>query len=497
MLNALAKNEFILVTLIAMVLIAVPFMVTDWLPMTDLPHHLSQAHLLAKVLAGNQPDMVVNWLAPNTLTTWLLACMLSVLPPLTVAKTLVLCLLLMSILGVALLAKKIGASPVTVPLSAALLLNQSFYWGFLPFIAGFAAFLFLVTAWTSLTRFSWWALIFLALLFLLVYFSHIFWFAIAILTVALIALDSPDRNIKLRTMILAVLPAVGLTLFWYPSMHNKWMNAGFDMAPYWISSLAVRLRPDYAAFAISGLKSDFNLLLLLTTFLFVLFGMVRAMVRGGRFVSVPLFGLAIALLVAYLSMPDKYNNAILFAVRWLPYALIFFLLGCLAPVQAAKWRIGILLLGCMALGGYAFLTAYTWNSMEKEELSGLQQALEKLPAKQNVMGLDFIRESVLINTENPFATNAAYAQVFKDSEVNFSFAEHASSLVTYKTKPVRPYKSNLSYYSQLVSRKDVGYFNYVLVNADEVTHGKLALFLGITPVTHEGRWRLYYVGRHG
>jgi hypothetical protein len=180
-------------------------------------------------------------------------------------------------------------------------------------------------------------------------------------------------------------------------------------------------------------------------------------------------------------------------VRWLPYVLIFFLLGCIAPIQVAKWKIGILIVASTVLGSYSLLTAYTWNGMEKEELTGLMQAIDKLPPKQPVLGLDFVRESPRINTSYPFSMNAAYAEALKDCEVNFSFAEQASSLVTYRSIPMRPYKRDLNHVSQMVSPADVGFFNFVLVNADEAAHDQLAGFLGITPVTHEGRWRLYEV----
>jgi len=489
------KKELFAVTMITIVMIAIPFVFTDWLPMTDLPQHLSQAHYLSRVLSGNQPDMTVNWLAPNTMTTWLLACMLYVLPPLAAAKTAVFGLLLMSVLGVALLARNTGASPVIVPLAATLLFNQSFYWGLLPFISGFAAFAFLVAGWISLASYSWRVVVLWSLFFLLIFFCHIFWFVAAMTALLLLALVSPDRNTRLRTLFVSALPVIVCALIWYPSLRNNWTNSGFDLAPYWLFPLTVRLRLDYAAFASSGLISNFNLLLPLTSIAFILYGTGRAYVNGSRMVSLPLLALATILLVAYLSMPDKYNNTILFAVRWLPYIFILFLLGSLAPVKASMWGMGVNLLAFAILGSYMTLIAVAWNRMENEEFSGLLQALDKLPPKQKVMGLDYIRESKYVNTETPFATGVAYAETFKDGEANLIFAEHASSLVTYKKTPERPYQRHLSYYSQLVNRRDVSFFDYVLVNADAVTHDQLAVSLGITPVTHQGRWRLYEAGR--
>ncbi len=93
------KNEFLAATLLSMLLCAAPFFVVDWLPMIDLPNHLAQAHLVGKVLSGNQPDMLINWLSPDTLTTWVLALLLLVLPPLLAAKAMVLGLILLSIAG--------------------------------------------------------------------------------------------------------------------------------------------------------------------------------------------------------------------------------------------------------------------------------------------------------------------------------------------------------------------------------------------------------------
>jgi hypothetical protein len=487
------KFRFPAATLLSMLLCAAPLLAVDWLPMIDLPNHLAQAHLVGKVLSGNQPDMQINWLAPDTLTTWVLAALLLVLPPLLAAKTLVLGLVMLTILGIALLARNIGASASVVPLSAAMLFNQSFYWGFLPFVAGFAACLFLLLAWLRLERVSWRATGLLAALFLLVYACHILWLVVALAAALLVALAAPERGVKLRVLVAAALPALVLTLSWYPSMHHGWMDAGFDMAAYWGIPLAGRLAPDYAAAAIGGLRSNFNLAVLAAALAFAAAGIARSAGKRQRIPSAPLLAVAALLLAGYLALPDKYSNTVLFSVRWLPYALILLLLGCLAPLRAAGWRSATLLCALAMLAGYALLTAGAWRGMEQEELSGLTQAMQQLPPRQSVLGLDFIRTSGRVNTPVPFATIAAYAQALKDDEVNFSFAEQASSLVTYRTIPVRPYRRRLNLISQAVSRADLAYFNYVLVNADAAEHDRLAGLLGMTPVTHQGRWRLYAV----
>ncbi|MDH4284614.1 MAG: hypothetical protein OEV35_04785 [Gallionellaceae bacterium] len=399
----------------------------------------------------------------------------------------------LSIAGIALLANKVGASLAAVPLSAVLLFNQSFYWGFLPFMAGFIAFLFLIISWLEPRQFSWQKLVIQALLFMLVYFSHILWFVVTLLTVPVLILASPGRIAKFRALSFSALPAITLALSWYPSLHNKWAGKGFDMSPYWIVPLHDRLHPLYAANAIYGLKADFKLFILLTVVLFILGGILRSITGKQKIISVPLLVLALIVLTAYLAMPDQYNNTILFAARWLPYVFIFLLLGCLAPLQAQKWSIGVLYFAFAVLGAHTLLTASSWLKMEKEDLSGLQQAMEKLPAKQRVLGLDILQTSPTINTLRPFLAIHAYTQVLKGCETNFSFAEHASSLVTYKTTPLKPFQIGLEWAPERVSMNDVYYFDYVLANADDEAHGKLASYLKIRPVTYEGRWRLYSV----
>jgi hypothetical protein len=42
-----------------------------------------------------------------------------------------------------------------------------------------------------------------------------------------------------------------------------------------------------------------------------------------------------------------------------------------------------------------------------------------------------------------------------------------------------------------VRRSDLDQFDYVLVNADEMTHERFAARFTVAPVTAQGRWRLY------
>lgn len=461
--------------------------------MTDLPHHLAQAHLLLKTLSGNQPGMAIHWLAPNTLTTWVLAGLSLAFPALLLAKVMVLGLLVLSILGIALLAQKAGASSMVVPLSALLLFNQSLYWGFLPFLAGFAATLPVILLCAGPAGFSWRKTLVLALLFLLVYFSHVLWLAVSIVAAMLFALFSADRKTSLRNTLYAILPTIILACLWYPSLKQNLALGGFNVAAHWTTTPFERLNYFYIAYGMSGLKSDLNQICLITVLLFVSIGIARTIPGLNRTASLPLLMVGIMLLIAYMIVPDSYNNTILFSVRWLPYVFVFLLPGCLAPIRVSGWKRAVELLPSFSLAGYMLLTVVVWRSFDTDEMSGLRQALDKLPFGQKVLGLDFIVRSPGINTSYPYASAAAYAEAVKDSELNFSSAENPTSLVTYKVPPDRPYKWNLNMSSERVDRNDASYFDYILANANDNWHDKLASVLSIAPITHEGHWRLYKI----
>lgn len=492
--NLFEKNECLLVASLTIASISIPFLaLANWLPAVDMPQHLAQARLAGKVLLGDEPGMMINWLSPNTLTTWILALLLVMAPPLIAAKIIAFALLALSALGIALLARKIGANSAVVPLSATLLFNQSFYWGFLPFMAGFATFLFLVTAWINPTLPSKRSIIPLALLFLLTYLGHILWFASAILTVLIIALASRERKKKLWLMALSLLPAIALIFFWRLSIQNTWQHAWLNIPPSWFTPISERLHPIFAANVIYGIKTEAQWLLLAIIVIFILGGIGRAIRKRSQLVSTPLIMAATILLTAYLLLPDAYSSTILFSARWLPYALILFLLGLTAPISVKKWESGILFFAVLTLAGYTTLTASTWKKVEENELSGLMQSMEKLPVNQNVLGLSFIKTSALLTTIRPYIQTAAYAQVLKDCITDFSFAEHASSLVTYKNKHTSNYKTGIDWVRERQDNRNDGFFSHALINADDATHDSLPMLLGLKPLTLEGRWRLYAI----
>ncbi len=120
--------------------------------------------------------------------------------------------------------------------------------------------------------------------------------------------------------------------------------------------------------------------------------------------------------------------------------------------------------------------------------------LDNLPPSPRVLGLDLIKESETLKGR-PFLQLFAYAQVFKGGELNFSFAEHYSGLVAYRTMRDVRWTPALEWSAAKVKSSDFAHFDFVLANGEERDHKTLAAFGELSPVTLSGRWRLYQVRR--
>ena len=89
----------------------------------------------------------------------------------------------------------------------------------------------------------------------------------------------------------------------------------------------------------------------------------------------------------------------------------------------------------------------------------------------------------------------AYARVFKGGDLNFSFAEHSSGIVSYKDPRRKDWTYGLVWSSEKVALDDFQHFDYVLANGDVAFHTRMSTLQTINPVSATGRWHLYQVLR--
>jgi hypothetical protein len=194
-----------------------------------------------------------------------------------------------------------------------------------------------------------------------------------------------------------------------------------------------------------------------------------------------LIGLGIAL-------PDQHMNTIQFAARWVPVGAVCLVLGAPAPAVLAGLQRS---LAMALLGVFCLATGLAWAAFERDELSGLPEALAAMPDEQRVVGLDLMQESRVIKGR-PFLQTFAYAQVLHGGRLNASFAGFAPSLVVYRQRRPAPWTANLEWFAERVQRDDLRHFDYALINGTPGVHAQAAA-LPLAAVTGAGRWRLYRV----
>ena len=169
-------------------------------------------------------------------------------------------------------------------------------------------------------------------------------------------------------------------------------------------------------------------------------------------------------LIAFFA-PSKIANTIFLSSRWFPICILLLLMSLPAPSMNQALRRVISLTVAAA---FFLATAFTWVEYEKNELTGLSESLAQIPSSSRILGLDYVKASRFIK-DRPFLQMFAYGQVFKGAELNFSFAEHSTGIVAYRTKRNVPWTPHLEWYAERVKREDLQYFDYVLVNGRNTT----------------------------
>lgn len=476
-----------------LVLAAVPILLVPIPPSTDLPQHLAQVRLFKEALAHPGGPYVIQWFAPNNLIYFLLVGLWPLLPVGLMARAalmLVAIAWLAAVHGLGGRRDSDGRGAAVAVVASLLVFNQSFYWGFLNFLVGFPAFV----LWFTLTakeprRMTWRRWLALAGTALLLYGSHALWFAAGAAWLVLIGLvrRAPARVTLLRLSSLA--PCGLVALLWYPRLAASRALAGFDVAAHW-SPVFDRLA-SFLPSAFGGIRGAAGTL----AFVFVLLWMGLAVwqnrSRLRQAVDRDLLLAGIFFLAAAAVAPDKYMNTIFFASRWVPAALTFLLLALPTP---SFGRVPSKVVALVAAAGFFAVTAVVWVRFERQDLSGFRESLEAVPPGSRLLGLDLVKESELIR-DRPFLQLFAYAQVFKGCEPNFSFAEHYSGLVAYRTRREVRWTPGLEWYGEKVKRSDFVHFDFVLVNGEERDHRAVASFSELQPMTGSGRWRAYRVRR--
>lgn len=476
-------QQVILVTAGA-VAVVVPFLLVHFPPVTDLPQQVAQMRLLEQALQDPSSPYRVDWLAPNRLSYVPLAVGWSAGGPRwagTIAMSIIGLLWLGAAVG---LAYWRGRSLATAALAAVLFYNSATYWGFLSFLMGwtaFAAWLWLLEDRSGGARGGYLRAAVrsgLGALFLLA--GHALWLLAGVGWLALRALARGRRHLRLSAAQAAgVVPALALAAAW--NLHIR--SQGFVSGTYWFTPPWERVLPTaWHDLVLGGLRGPSDTLAVLFLGAWLVLSLLRHHSTRDRV----LLAAGLVLLAAAVLLPDKAQNTIGFAQRWGAPGMVLVLLGAGAP--ASRW---LRTLGAVALiASYTAATSLAWLTFERREMSGMEEALARLPEQPRVLGLDFVKESRIIQGR-PFLQAFAWAQVYRGGELNMSFAGMATSLVRYRGPVVMNWTPLLEWLPERVRVSDFGQFSHALVHATPRQHQVLATQPFLTPITDRGAWRLY------
>lgn len=475
---------------VCVLLVGLPFLVTSFPPITDLPQHVAQVRLF--IDAWNDPSSLyrIQWQTPYSLVYALLGAIWAVASPLDVGRYGMLVIGGLWALAAHGLAARRGRPLEAAVLATPLFFNHATYWGFYNFLLGWPLFVLwlLLVAKRRETPFRPRDAIFYLGTATLLFFTHALWFAAGILW---LVLSGFVFRVELRRLglELASLTPIGVpALLWYLELRKS----QFSTPAYWIVNPLQRLSPDWLQGAVlGGLWSSSEGVFLL---LIVLWAMVGVWQKRRTLLasSDRLLLLAAAMFaVMVLVLPYKFENTIQFAERWAPPAATLLLIGLPSPDLKPFARV----LAAFAIAvSLCLSTTLLWVTFEEVEMSGLAETLDALPEGQRVLGLDLIQMSSVVRGR-PFIQGFAYAQVARGGRLNFSFAQFKPSLVIWADPKAAPWTSGLEWLGDRVKTADFKHFDYVIVNAAPLFHQGFSWPEFIEPVTSEGRWRLYRVRR--
>lgn len=482
-------SHYLVGWLICSVLVALPFLLVRFPPITDLPQHVAQVRLFQEAWQDPSGPYRIQWLTPYSLQYLVLAGAWAIAGPAAAGRVGMLMVGLLWVTTFHLIAYRRNRPVAAAALASALFFTKTTYWGFYGFAVGWPIFGLWLLLTTGRRRDSvhWINAVSALGIGVLLYVSHVLWVAVAVLWLAVstVVFRVPIRAVLMRA--LGIGPVVVMTCIWYPQL----AAGGFTSPTVWIYSPTARLSFSWLAGGLfGGLRgaTDFGVVAVLALWVLLAYLQNRPSVSTSN-VDRELLTLSAMFFTLVLLLPDQRTNTILFSVRWLPIAGALSLLAS-PPVRAKRAITSLVALGLLLVVSSATVSA--WRQFESVEMSGLAESLAALPDQPSVIGLDFLRYSQTVE-DRPFLQTFAYAQVFHGGRLNFSFAEFVPSLVVFRHSNRPQWTRGLEWFPDRFQPSDLRFFEYALVSGDEGIHRRFSSLPGVQPVTSHGNWRLYRV----
>lgn len=471
--------------LVSCVVMTLPFLTTRWLPVTDLPQHLSQAPLFWDAITNPASAYEVHWATPYSLVYGIVGFAWWVFGPERAGQATMILLGIAWVLAVHAFAARHNRSVASAILASSLFLSQPTYWGFLSFVAGGLAFLVWFSVCEGRERSRGWELVRFFMAGGLLYVSHVLWLAAGVGWLGLRHLAVPERRASLVWRGLGVSPWLVVAAIWYPSLDAS----GFDSMAVWTVTPFGRLTFTWLTEAMyGGLRGWLEYVMAASLVAWAGIGIWSG--RHLQPVHMGMLGAAGLFLTVALVLPSSYQNTIVMAQRWVPTAAVLALLAMPAPLIPGRTQrpLAIALIAVFALA-----TSTAWLNF-RSEISGIEESIAALPPGKRVVGLTHVQQSAYVRNL-PLLQMYAYAQVDRKAELNFSFAEFAPLPVVFRDldSQRRPWTKGLEWDPEGLSNRDLDHFDYAIIAANDAVHTGYAKLGRTQPITRSGLYRLYRV----
>lgn len=467
----------------------VPFLLVEFVPSADLAQHLSQYALWERMSLEGAPDLIMNWWQPNTLVYYLLSPFMAIFPAPLAGKLIMYFLALFWCWSIYVYCKAMRLSAGLIFFLSILSLNAVFYWGFISFYLSVPL---LVLFSLHVQRVSSHTFLSTALWFLVLFWAHSITFLAAVVIYAIYHLICSKGDFSY--LFIKALPAlpVGLySIFWFFDMYSYRLETGYGVEANWGTSLWSRLSLQANDFGpLTVLPGEIDRLI---AFVFIGWGVVGGIQNGLARNSSSAFLMvgAVLLGLAYLFLPTKYVSTIGFNSRWFPVFLTFLILLMPAP-SFKRWAGLEVVLPFLFFVTLLLVTSLKWYEFDRYEMQGLSQSLEAIPKSSRVLGLDFVKVSPSFRGR-PYLHMYAYAQAENGADINFSFARHGTSLISYSDSFEEQWTTGLEWFPEYTKKSDIEMFDYVIVNALPHYHKSLMQHPQLRYESGGSRWVLYKV----
>jgi len=474
---------------ICCVAVAVPFLLVQFPPITDLPQQTAQIRLLLETL--NDPaasEYKIQWFTPYSLSYLVLGLSWSVFGPANAGRVAMLAIGLAWVLAIHLVSIRRGRSQSAAVLGCLFFFGHILYWGFYSFAVGWPVFLvwFLLTTREPAPNFTVRECLELLGAALLLYLCHLLWLLAGLCWLGLESLEV-RRDFKLFLRRLTYLmPLIVPAIAWFP----KISDSSWATPALWYTMPLSRISLSWLTeAALGGIRGPIEHVVVGVCVGWIVLSVLQNRKTLRSKVDWPLLLLSAMFFSFVMFLPEKYMSTIRFSTRWMPMAVISLLAAFPPPVLKPILRQAVAL---ALVATFCLVTAASWIGFERKELSGLKESLNALPERPTVLGLSYIPSSGFVKAP-AFIQVFAYSQVLKGGKLNFSFAEFPQSLVVYKSDFDPPWTIALEWFPKQVKDSDLKYFDFVLVNGTDAMHENIRSASLLTPLTAEGRWRLYKV----